>query len=79
MKTLIFINQKGGVGKTLSTLSVGAALHRKGYRVLLADLDPQGDLGTAAGVEPDESDATMYEVLKGEAKASDAIVTAPGG
>ena len=79
MKTIIFINQKGGVGKTVSTLSVGAALHRKGYRVLLVDIDPQGDLSTAAGVEPDEDDATIYEVLKGEAGITDAIVTAPGG
>ena len=79
MKTLIFTNQKGGVGKTVSTLNTGAALSRKGYRVLLIDLDPQGDLGTAAGVEPDENDATMYEVLKGEARASEAIVKAPGG
>lgn len=79
MKTIIFINQKGGVGKTVSTLSVGAALYRKGYRVLLVDIDPQGDLSTAAGVEPDENDATIYEVLKGEAGITDAIVTAPGG
>ena len=79
MKTIIFINQKGGVGKTISTLSTGAALHRKGYRVLLVDIDPQGDLSTAAGVEPDEADATVYEVLKGEVPITDAIVTAPGG
>lgn len=79
MKTIIYINQKGGCGKTASTISTGAALQRKGYRVLLVDLDPQGDLSTSAGVEPDEEDATIYEVLKGEAKISDAIVTAPGG
>ena len=79
MKTIIFINQKGGVGKTVSTLSTGAALQRKGYRVLLVDIDPQGDLSTAAGVEPDEADATIYEVLKGEARITDAIITAPGG
>lgn len=79
MKTIAFINQKGGVAKTTSALSVGAALHRKGYRVLLVDIDPQGDLSTAAGVEPDEEDATIYEVLKGDARIKDAIVTAPGG
>ena len=60
MKTIIFINQKGGVAKTTSALSVGAALHRKGYRVLLVDIDPQGDLSAAAGVEPDENELTMY-------------------
>ena len=79
MKTIIFINQKGGVAKTTSALSVGAALHRKGYRVLLVDIDPQGDLSAAAGVEPDENDPTMYEVLKDDARITDAIITAPGG
>ena len=79
MKTIIFINQKGGVAKTTSALSAGAALYRKGYRVLLVDIDPQGDLSAAAGVEPDENDSTMYEVLKGDARITDAIITAPGG
>ena len=79
MKKIILLNQKGGVSKTVSTLSIGAALHRKGYRVLLIDTDPQGDLSTAAGVEPDEADPTIYEVMKGDAAITDAITTAPGG
>lgn len=79
MKTLIFTNQKGGVGKTLSAQSVGAALTRKGHRVLLVDLDPQGNLTKASGILTDEKDATLYEVLKGTAKAVDAIRKAPGG
>lgn len=79
MITLTFTNQKGGVGKSTSAVSVAAALTRKGYRVLLVDLDPQGNATTAAGITPDEDDATVYEVLKGTAKASDAIRTAPGG
>lgn len=79
MKTLIFCNQKGGVGKTLSAQSVGACLHRKGFKVLMIDTDPQGHLSKASGVIPDENDATTYEVLKGTAKISDAIQTAPGG
>lgn len=79
MISLIFTNQKGGTGKTTSALSVGAGLARHGYKVLLIDLDPQGNATTAAGITPDEKDATIYEVLKGSAKASDAIRTAPGG
>lgn len=79
MKTLIFTNQKGGTGKTTSALSVAAGLSRKGYKVLLVDLDPQGNATTAAGITPDEEDATVYEVLKGAAEAADAIRTAPGG
>ena len=78
MKTLIFTNQKGGTGKTTSALSVAAGLSRKGYEVLLVDLDPQGNATTAAGITPDEEDATVYEVLKGAAEAADAIRTAGG-
>lgn len=79
MKTLIFTNQKGGCGKTTCALSTGAALQRAGQRVLLVDTDPQGHLSKSAGIRPDEADATIYEVLKGRAAASDAIRTAPGG
>ena len=78
MKILIFTNQKGGTGKTTSALSVAAGLSRKGYTVLLVDLDPQGNATTAAGITPDEEDATVYEVLNGAAEAADAIRTAGG-
>ena len=72
MKTIIFTNQKGGTGKTTSAVSVSAGLSRKGYRVLLCDLDPQGNATTAAGITPDESDPTVYEVLKGAATIQEA-------
>ena len=74
MKILAFINQKGGTGKTTTTLSVGAALARDGYKVLLVDIDPQGNLTTSAGLkELPESEPTVYEVLKGEASINAAI------
>lgn len=79
MKTLIFINQKGGVGKSTSVVSVGSSLARRGYRVLLVDIDPQGDISTIAGITVDESDATINEVLRGKARPVDAIRAAPGG
>ena len=79
MKILTFTNQKGGTGKTTSALSVGAGLTRKGYKVLIVDLDPQGNATTAAGITPDEKDPTVYEVLKGSAKASDTIRATAGG
>lgn len=79
MKTLIFINQKGGVGKTLSAQTVGACLHRKGNKVLFVDLDPSGNLTKSSGIVPDGADPTLYEVLRGKATAINAIRTAPGG
>lgn len=78
MKILAFTNQKGGTGKTTSALNCAAGLSRKGYRVLLVDLDPQGNATTAAGITPDESDPTVYEILKGSSATVDAIRTAGG-
>lgn len=79
MRTFIFINQKGGVGKTLSAQTVGACLFRKGYKVLLIDLDPSGNLSTCCGIKTRPTDATMYEVITGQAKPADAIRKASGG
>lgn len=79
MKILTFTNQKGGTGKTTSALSVGAGLTQKGYKVLIIDLDPQGNATTAAGITPDEKEPTIYEVLKGAATTADAIRTTAGG
>ena len=53
-------NQKGGQGKTTSTLALGTALADRGYRVLIVDLDPQASLTSAAGLEPETLDSTIY-------------------
>ena len=79
MKTFIFINQKGGVGKTLSAQAVGACLYHQGHKVLLIDLDPSGHLSTCCGVNPRPGEPTVYEVLTGTATAADAIRKAGGG
>lgn len=79
MKIITFTNQKGGTGKTTSAVSVSAGLARRGFMVLLLDLDPQGNSTTSAGKQPDEKDPTIYEVLKGTATAAEAIVTTDGG
>lgn len=62
---ITFTNQKGGIGKTTTCLSVGAAIAGTGKTVLLTDIDPQGNLSTSAGAKPKTSDTTVYEVLKG--------------
>ena len=62
-RIIAFANQKGGVAKTTSTLSVSAALAERSRRVLAVDLDPQGALTYSLGVDPDTLDETINDVL----------------
>lgn len=70
MKIISIANQKGGVGKTTTAMSLGAALAAKGKKVLLIDFDPQGNLSDYCGYEPDER-PTVYELLLATARNYD--------
>lgn len=75
-KTCIFANQKGGVGKTACSLNVSFELARIGRRVLMVDTDPQGNLTSWAGFDPDSFDVTTYDIMKGGLKANDVMMEA---
>jgi chromosome partitioning protein len=62
-RIIALCNQKGGVGKTTSTINLGAALAEVGRRVLLVDFDPQGALSVGLGVQPHQLDRTAYNLL----------------
>ena len=70
-------NQKGGVGKTTTTVNLAAALARAGARVLVIDLDPQGNASTALGVEHRAETASVYDVLINDVEIADVVQKSP--
>jgi len=74
-KVIAFANQKGGVAKTTTTLNLGVALRELGHRVLVIDLDPQGNLTMSQGMNPDAIERSMFDVLVHRIPISDVIHT----
>jgi chromosome partitioning protein len=72
-KIISITNQKGGVGKTTTTINLGAALAELGKRVLIIDLDPQGNASTGLGIEVEDRTLTTYDLLLGEVSLNDVI------
>lgn len=72
IKTIVFANQKGGVGKTTSAVNIAACLASAGNRVLLADCDPQGNATSGLGIGK-RGGVSVYDVLIGRVKASEAV------
>jgi chromosome partitioning protein len=78
-RTIAVANQKGGVAKTTTVATLGAALFQQGQRVLLVDLDPQACLTFSLGIDPEDLDVAIHQVLLRERPAREVIVTTDDG
>src|SRR5271170_7200578 len=78
-RVIAVCNQKGGVGKTTTTINLGAALAEQGRRVLLVDFDPQGALSVGLGIQPHDIDATIYNLLMQRAVPPPDVLHKTGG
>ena len=72
-KIISFVNQKGGVGKTTSSINLAASLGLLGKKTLLVDLDPQGNASTGVGIDKSDTKATIYELLVDKCSLNDVV------
>lgn len=73
-RIIAIANQKGGVGKTTTSINLSASLAAKGKKVLLIDTDPQGNATSGFGIDKNELDNTIYELILGECSVKDCII-----
>ena len=74
MKTICIFNQKGGVGKTTTNINLCAYLAMEGYRVLTIDIDPQGNTTSGLGLDKNNLDFSMYDVLVSDTTIKESII-----
>lgn len=73
-KTIAIANQKGGVGKTTTAINLSASLAAKGKKVLVIDMDPQGNTTSGYGIDKNNLDDTIYELILGECAITDCVL-----
>lgn len=73
-RTIVIANQKGGVGKTTTSINLSASLAELGKKVLVVDMDPQGNTTSGLGVEKENLEETVYELLLGEIQIEDCLI-----
>ena len=73
-RTIVIANQKGGVGKTTTAINLSASLAELNQKVLIVDMDPQGNTTSGVGVEKEEQENTVYELLLGECTIEECLI-----